>query len=187
MTKCIAQALVSVTTLLCLADAAEARIAIRRYAAYDNFFFHGNYSTEAFDPRDSFSLEIWNCANGELPTYVPDDEPLIACGYDAETGFTLGDLVYSVEIPADTCIDRGRSCYYRDPDVPSTEMGVRFFRVQYARSGRGNRVWLDTYGDLSAANQPNMLILIKVNGRPRALRIDTYTPVSSGAGGWFHR
>ena len=179
-------ALVSVTILACLTSAAEARITIRRHVGADNFFFHGNYSPEPFDPSDTFGLEIWNCANGALPTFVANAEPVIACGFDPATGFVVGERVYAVEIPAGVCVDHGRSCYYRNGDVPAAGFGVRYFRVRYARFGRGNRVWLDSYGDLSAADQANMLILIKINGRPVAVRADTYTPLSSGAGGWTH-
>src|SRR5712671_7290773 len=71
--------------LLCLADVAEARITIRHRSPYDVFFFHGNYSTDPFDPSDGFRLEVWNCANGQMPTFVADREPLIVCADDANT------------------------------------------------------------------------------------------------------
>jgi hypothetical protein len=183
----IAALVVCAMTLLAVVNAADARISIRRRALQDNFFFHGNYSGEPFDPSAAFTLEVWNCANGELPTFIADAEPLIACGYDQQNALISGDLVYSVEVPAGLCVDHGRACYYRNSDIPSAGAGVRYFRVRYARPGQGNKVWLDSYGDLSSATQPNMLILIKLDGFARATRTDTYIPISSGAGGWFHQ
>lgn len=181
----IRRVLLAALALICLTGAAEARITIRPHSPYNNFFFHGNYSTEPFDPSNAFTLEIWNCQNGAVPIFVADREPLIVCTSDADLGFTLADLVYAVDVPAGSCVDHGRSCYYRNGDVPSRSAGVRYFRVQYSRPGHGNRVWLDSYGDLSSANQANMLMLIKLDGHPRAIRADTFTPL--GTGGWFSR
>jgi hypothetical protein len=182
----IAPCVVSLLALVCLVNAADARMTIRRQAPYDNLFFHGSYFGDPFDPGDDFTLEVWNCANGALPIFVADAKPLIVCGYDEQNAAILADLVYSAEVPAGWCVDHGRSCYYRNRDVPSAGPGVRYFRVRYARPGRGNRVWLDSYGDLSSANQANMLTMIKLNGLSEAIRADTFTPIASGAGGWFH-
>jgi hypothetical protein len=183
--KGIERLLMSVLALICLADVADARITIRRHSPYDNFFFHGDYYGEPFDPSGAFSLELWNCADGAMPTFIADREPLIVCDYNAEAGFTLGNLVYSIEVSAGSCIDHGRSCYYRNRDVSSRTAGIRYFRVQYPRALRGNLVWLDSYGDLSSANQANMLILIEINGNPTAIRNDTFRPLNDG--GWSSR
>ncbi len=164
---------------------AEAKITIRRHAPTDAFFFHGNYSTVPFSPDDGFGVQIWNCAGGEMPEFIADRQPLVVCGYDADTGFVLADLVYEVALPPGACDDHGRSCYYRDPTVPSQRDGIRYFRIRYARRGRGNRVWLDSYGDLSAANQSSMMIVIKINGGPRAILQDVFTPLPGD--GWFSR
>jgi hypothetical protein len=175
----------TVLVLVCVTGVADARIAIRRHPSYDHFSFHANYSTVPFDPSDTFTIELWNCANGAMPIFVADIEPLIVCAYDPENLFTLAELVYSVEVPGGTCVDRRRSCYYRDRDVPSRGLGLRRFKVHYATANRGNKVWLDSYGDLSPVNQANMLLVIKINDRPTATRSDTYLPLSNE--GWTTR
>ena len=179
----VARLLVAVLTVVCLVDVAEARITIRLHSApYDTFFFHGNYSSEPFDPSSALGFEVWNCASGDAPTFVADREVLIVCRH-ADGSIVPGSLVYSVELPAGACVDHGRSCYYRNPDVPYRAEGVRSLRVQYARRRHGNRVWLQSFGDLSAADQANMLIIIKVDGKARATLEDTFQPLDSG--GWF--
>ena len=185
MTATRACALASAFVVLLLASVAEAKITIRRHATYDNFFFHANYGADAFDPSQGFAIEIWNCASGAMPTFIADREPLIVCDFASDGSYTLADLVYSIDVPGGTCVDHGRACYYRNTAVPSLELGVRYFKVQYARPGRGNRVWLDSYGDLSAADQANMLILNEIDAHPRAIRSDTFIPL--GSDGWFSR
>ena len=162
---------------------AEARISIRPLAQHDRFFFHANYSSESFDPNDDFGLAIWNCASGAMPVLIADVDPLVVCPSDTGTGITLPDLVYAAVIPAGTCTNSGRSCSYRNPDVDAQNAGVRYFRVQYATRSFRNRVWLESYGDLTAATQANMLLVITINGKPRAVLEDTFTPL--GDGGWF--
>ncbi|MEO6029798.1 MAG: hypothetical protein ABIR79_23260 [Candidatus Binatia bacterium] len=168
--------------LVVVADVAHAKITLRPRSPHDNFFFHGNYSTQPFDPNSAFGIELWNCANGVLPAFIADRVPLIVCGYDPVTGYVLGERVYEVSLPGEACHDHGRSCYFRNPAAASAG-GVRFLRVQYARRGHGNRVWFESFGDLSAAQQANMLILITVDGAPRAALQDTFTPLPNG--GWF--
>lgn len=169
--------------VLAAAGSAEANITIRRHLSSDTLSFHGNYSSVPFTPSDGFGLQIWNCANGEIPQFVSDRTPLVVCGYDDETGYVLGDLVYDVALPGGVCKDHGSSCFYRDRTVPLQGDGIRYLRVRYARDGHGNRVWLESHGDLSAATQANMLIMIRINGGPRAILQDTFTPLPRG--GWF--
>lgn len=181
--RVVARLLVSVLTIVCLVEVAEARITIRLHTApSDNFFFHGNYSSEPFDTSSALGIEVWNCATGDAPTFVADREAVIVCRH-ADGSTTPGYRVYSVELPAGACVDHGRSCYYRNPDVPYRAEGVRSLRVQYARRRHGNRVWLESFGDLSAADQAKMLIIIKIDGTPRAILEDAFTPLASG--GWF--
>ena len=173
----------SLSALVLAAGVADARIAIRLHGSpYDEFFFHGNYSAEPFTPSDAFGIEIWNCASGDAPTFVADRQVSILCLHPDGT-VTAGSLAYAVDVAAGACVDHGRSCYYRNPDVPSRADGVRSLRIQYARRHHGNRVWVDSYGDVSAADQASMLIVIKVNGVPRATLNDTFTPLPSG--GWY--
>jgi hypothetical protein len=168
---------------LCLAGIGEAAITIRRHAAYDSFFFHGNYSAAPFVPSTGFGLEVWNCADGTLPTFIADREPLVVCGFDAQSGFVLAHRVFAVTLAGGACVDHGRSCYYRDASVPSARLGIRFLRIQYARRGHGNRVWLESFGDLSTATQASMLILITSDGTVPAALGETFTPLPNG--GWF--
>ncbi len=175
--------LLSILIVAGFADVGESNITIRPRSASDVFFFHANYSQVPFLPSDAFGIQIWNCSGGERPVFIPDREPLVVCDWDADTGYRLADLVYSVELPSDTCIDHGRSCYFRDSGVPSRADGIRLLRIQYARRGHGNRVWLESYGDLSRADQAEMMIVITINGRPRAVLEETFTPLPNG--GWF--
>jgi hypothetical protein len=162
----------------------HAKITIRRHSPHDNFFFHGNYSAIPFDPAAAFRLEIWNCADGTMPTFLSAREPVIICAADPQgVDHPLGDLVYAADVPAGVCRDHGRSCYYRNSAMSPVAAGVRYFRVRYARHGHGNRVWLESFGDLSAAQHARMLLVIKVDGLPRAVLEETFQPLPNG--GWF--
>jgi hypothetical protein len=177
---------IAMTAILAVADVAAAKITLRPHSPHDNFFFHANYSKVPFDPADSFSLEVWNCANGKMPMFLSTGrELLIICGVDPAGNHPPAELVYTAHVPGGSCVNHGRSCYYRNPDIPSTGAGVRYFRVRYATRGRGNRVWIDSYGDLSGANQAAMLLLIKIAGQPRAVLEDVFIPLPNG--GWFSR
>ena len=165
-----------------VAHAAEAEITMRPASPLGSFYFHGKYSRQPFDPATSFGVQVWNCANGGMPTLIADTTPFVACGYESGSGWILADLAYDVALPAGACIDHGRSCYYRDASAPSRG-GIRFLRVQYARRGHANRVWLESFGDLSAALQAKMLVMITIDAIPRATLQDTFAPLRNG--GWF--
>ena len=172
-----------VLAMLACGARVDAAITVRRNAPVDQFFFHGNYSGVPFAASEGFGLQLYNCAGGEMPVFIADRQPIVACGYDAATGYALADLVYAAALPSGACKDHGSSCYYRDQTVPDAHEGIRFLRVRYARRGYGNRVWLDSYGDLSRATQANMLILITIDGGPRAVLQDTFVAIPGG--GWF--
>jgi hypothetical protein len=120
-----------------------------------------------------------------MPMFVSGPDPIMACSYDMEIGITLADLVYSIDVPGGSCVDHGRSCDYRNPDIHMTNDGIRHFRVQYASRTHRNRVWLASYGDFSAATQAKMLILIKIDGGARASLEDEFVPYHNG--GWISR
>lgn len=174
----------TVALMVAAAGVADAKIALRRATPNDNFFFHGNYSTVPFDPATTFGIQIWNCADGAMPTMFVARTPLIVCAIDP-TGLNpvLANLVSEVQVPGGSCQDHGGSCYFRNRSASTHQAGVRYFRVRYARGGRGNRVWLDTYGHLSAAHHANMLILITIDGVPRAGLPHTFFPLRNG--GWY--
>lgn len=171
--------LAAAVALLAWGAVAEAKITIRPDSPSDGFSFHGNYSSVPFDPATGFGIQIWNCADGSPPMFLSQVLPLVVCGIDQ----LLAELVYEVNVPPGTCSDHGSSCYFRDRSVSRENPGLRYFRVRYARQGRGNRVWLDSFGDLSAAQQANMMIVITIDGLPRALLEDTFKPLRNG--GWF--
>jgi hypothetical protein len=161
---------------------ATARITIRPHAPTDTFFFHAHYSGP-FDPSTDFTIEIWNCASGVPPSFLSGVTPPVVCRDGTPTGFTVATMAYAVHIPGGSCVDHGRSCYYRNRAFDRREGGTRYFRVEYPRRNRGNRVWLESSGDLSAADQANMLLLIRIDGNPRAVLEETFDPLPGG--GWF--
>ncbi|MCC6847109.1 MAG: hypothetical protein IT294_01310 [Deltaproteobacteria bacterium] len=170
-----------VATML-VAWTAEAEIAIRPASPLGSFYFHGKYSRQPFDPSTGFGLQVWNCANGAMPTLMTDTTPLVACGAAPDGGWILADRVHEVALPAGACVDHGCSCYYRDRSARSSG-GIRSLRIQYARRGHANRVWLESFGDLSGARQANMFVVITIDGVPRATMQDTFQALRNG--GWF--
>lgn len=176
--------LVAATLLIGVASVADAKISIRPDTPHDNFFFHGNYSSVPFDPASGFGIQIWNCPSGAPPMFFSQNPPLVLCVLDPKgIDHVLADLVYEVNVPPGACDDHGGSCYYRDHSVTRDNPGIRYFRVRYARANRGNRVWLESYGDLSGAQHANMMIVITVDGLPRAMLGETFRPLRNG--GWF--
>ncbi len=170
--------------LLAWSAVADAKITIRRDAPHDQFFFHANYSTIPFDPASGFGIEIYNCVDGAAPAFISAREPLVICAIDPSGNtHTLAERIYSVTVPPGACVDHGGSCYFRDATVPDGGPGVRFFRVRYAKRERRNRVWLESYGNLSGAAQARMMIVITIDGLPRAILEDTFRPRPNG--GWF--
>ena len=176
-------AVAALLTILLLVTAADARTTIRPRSRLDSFFFHGHYSTTPFDPADALGIQLWNCASGVMPTYIPNRESLVVCrdGTDAEP--VLAQLVYTVELPGGSCKNRGRSCFFRDRSATDKTGGISYFRVMFSGGTHGNRVWLQSFGDLSAANQANMMLIITINGHSRASFEDTFTPLLHG--GWY--
>jgi hypothetical protein len=164
---------------------AAARITIRPHAPQDTFFFHAHYSEQPFDPSTDFTIEIWNCASGVLPSFLSGVTPPVVCLDGTPTGFTVATLAYAVHVAGGSCVDHGRSCYYRNRAFDPREAGVRFLRVQYPRGSHGNRVWLESSGDLSAVDRANMLLLIRIDGNPRAVLEETFDPLPGG--GWFSK
>lgn len=170
--------------LIAAVPAAEARITLRPHLhQQDELFFHAHYSEQPFDPRDDFALQIWNCASGAMPISLALADPIVVCRDASPIGYGPATLVYSVFVPGGSCVDHGRTCYYRNRSYDPRVGGLRFFRVRYSSGSRGNRVWLESTGDLSAADQANMLFIIEIAGQPRAVLEAPFVPLPSG--GWF--
>ena len=127
-------------------------------------------------------LELRERRAAELPLGVT---PPVVCLDGTPTGFTVATLAYAVHVAGGSCVDHGRSCYYRNRAFDPREAGVRFLRVQYPRGSHGNRVWLESSGDLSAVDRANMLLLIRIDGNPRAVLEETFDPLPGG--GWFSK
>ena len=167
---------------LCLAASARANITLKLRDGADEFYFHGQYHGEPFSPADELEMEIWNCANGQLPDVTSAPQ----CPIPGSPGeFEPAQLVYSVLIPGGTCIGRGVSCSFRDRDARAARSGLVQFRVQYDNGRHGNKIWLQSFGDLSLANSAQMYLVIKRNGNSEADLLGAFQPLRSG--GWIYR
>jgi hypothetical protein len=176
--------LVATLLLLVVASAAQANITLKLREGADEFYFHGQYHGEPFNPADEFEMEIWNCANGQLPNVTSAPQPI--CPVPGSPGeFEPAQLVYSVLIPGGTCIDRRLSCSFRDRDARAARSGLVQFRVQYDNGRHGNKIWLQSFGDLSLANSAQMYLVIKRNGNSEADLLGAFQPLRSG--GWIYR
>ena len=134
--RCV-KIMVVVAALTVVSTRVDARIKITFADSNDLFSFHAqiydeNYraQTQAADLR----IEAWN-ANGKI---------------------------YSVSIPAGTCTapSAAGSCVYENSLARRTRSGLAYFRVLYQAATHGNKIWLESYGDLSAATDPVMSIRI---------------------------
>jgi len=123
--------LIVLTLLLTfISTSADARIRIQFLNNTDAFHFHAQVYDENFRARfGDFRIEAWNSAG----------------------------QIYSVNIPAGSCTSTGEwSCVYRDPAARRTKSGLAYFRILYQSGTHGNKIWLESYGDLSSATDPVM-------------------------------
>lgn len=159
---------------------AEARITIRMGEELDEFRFHAQYwDDDAFDPTADFTLAIWTCPDGGMPAYMAGFDPAVVC-HDEAGASVAAELAYEVAIPGGTCVDHGHACYARQPGSAVQDGGVRYFKVRYARhSGAGNKIWLETVGDLSRVVEGKMLLQILIDGRPQADLEGNVVPLGS--------
>jgi hypothetical protein len=158
MFPCVHRALVGVVAtamLMAMATTADARIRIKFYDTYDSFELHAQiYDPDYRAAVGDMRIEAWNA---------------------------LG-LIYSVTIPAGACVGRNsNSCVYKNPDAKRARSGLFYVRVLYQAATHGNKIWLRSYGDLSAATEPVMSFRIYMDdafyaGIPNEL----FTPTHSG-------
>ena len=131
--------LVTFITLLVtfISTTAHARIKIKFLDGNDQFSYHAQIYDEDFRSTvGELRLEAWNAAG----------------------------LIYSVTIPAGACISTNAgSCVYRDPIAKKSRSGLAYFRVLYQAGSHGNKVWLESYGDLSSATDPVMSFRLYVD------------------------
>jgi hypothetical protein len=134
---------------------ADARIRIKFFDDYDSFAFHAQVYDPGFRARTGdMRIEARNAAGP----------------------------IYSVTIPAGACVSRSRgSCVYKNPEARRARSGLAFFRVRYQAGTHGNKMWLESYGDLSAATDPVMSFVLYVNDLPYASTEDSlFTPTHNG-------
>jgi hypothetical protein len=131
--------LVVLVTLLVEWSAAEARIKLKLLEGNDLFYFHA----QKFDPD-------FRSFTGTLRFEVSN----------------AGGLIYAVEIPPGACVGSptGRSCVFRDKAARTAKSGLAYFKVLYEAQSHGNKMYLQSYGDLSAATDPVMSFRIYQDG-----------------------
>lgn len=138
----LAGAAVVIATLTVATTDADARVRIKFFDDYDSFSFHAQIYDPQFRARaGEMRIEAWNAAG----------------------------LIYAVTIPAGACVSRGAgSCVYKNPEARRARTGLAFFRVLYQAGTHGNKVWLQSYGDLSAATDPVMSFVVYMDDVPYA-------------------
>ncbi len=157
------------------------------------FYYHFQDYGEVFDPSKSNEFRIYNCPDGIMPqrAYLADaDQWVFHCGWSVQTGFKPAQLIHSVTIPPGTCVDRGKSCSYRNSQAKKRKEGLGYFRILYKTYGpentygHGNKVYLESYGDLSKATVANMMVVRFIDGNLYTVLDETFTPIANG-GWWF--
>ena len=90
--------------------------------------------------------------------------------------------IYSVTIPAGACISRSAgSCVYKNSEARKAKNGLAYFRVLYQAGTHGNKMWLQSYGDLSSATDPVMSFLVYMDDILYAsLDNEVFTPTHNG-------
>ncbi len=121
-----------------VATDADARIRLTFRDGNDEFFFHAQVKDPTFrSTTESLRFEIWNAAG----------------------------MIYAVDVPSGTCVSASDpACIYRDGAALKARDGLAYVRIQYQTANHANKIWLRSYGDLSAATDPVMSIKIYQNG-----------------------
>jgi hypothetical protein len=73
----------------------------------------------------------------------------------------VGEII-SLTLPPGACVDRGTSCVYRNLGANATTGGISRFRMTY----RNGKIWMVSYGDVSAAITPHMQVDVIINTQP---------------------
>ncbi len=109
---------------------AHARIKIKFLDGNDQLYYHAQiYDPDYRSTVGEMRIEAWNAAG----------------------------QIYAVTIPAGACVTANAgSCVYKDPLAKKAKSGLAFFRVLYQAGSHGNKIWLESYGDLSSATDPVM-------------------------------
>jgi len=147
--------LIVTLALTLVSTSAEARIRIKFVDDYDSLYYHAQiYDPDYRSIIGEMRIEAWNAAG----------------------------KIYSVTIPAGACISRSAgSCVYKDPEARKAKSGLAYFRVLYQAGTHGNKMWLQSYGDLSSATDPVMSFLVYMDDILYAsLDNEVFTPTHNG-------
>jgi hypothetical protein len=134
---------------------ADARIRIKFFADYDSFSYHAQiYDPEYRSTVGEMRIEARNSAG----------------------------TIYSVTIPAGACVSRSAgSCVYKNSEAKKAKSGLAYFRVLYQAGSHGNKIWLQSYGDLSLATEPVMSFLVYMDDvLYAAISNEVFTPTHNG-------
>jgi hypothetical protein len=134
----------------------------------DKFSFHGQVWTYGLNPsQKGFEIQVTNSQG----------------------------VVFSVQAPRGSCVDRGRSCVFRDREAARRKDGLVLFRVLYDTgtnpdgtfgNGHGNKFWVTAYGEFTNATEALMTLRIFTDGRsPYASFTDTFKSLNNG--GWWSK
>jgi len=147
--------LIVTLALTLVSTSADARIRIKFFDDYDSLYYHAQiYDPDYRSIIGEMRIEAWNAAG----------------------------KIYSVTIPAGACISRSAgSCVYKDPEARKAKSGLAYFRVLYQAGTHGNKMWLQSYGDLSSATDPVMSFLVFMDDILYAsIDNEVFTPTHNG-------
>jgi hypothetical protein len=122
-----------------VSTAADARIRLTFLDGNDSFSFHAQENDATFrSTTESLRFEIWNAAG----------------------------LIYAVDVPIGTCVGASTapSCTYRNREAKKARSGLAYVKIRYQTESHANKIWLQSYGDLSSATDPVMSIKLYQNG-----------------------
>ena len=149
-------ALALLVTLLVGSTPADAKIKLRLLEGNDLFYFHVQVNDPTFPSFvGTLRFEVWNAAG----------------------------MIYAVDVSTAACTatSTARWCVFRDKAAKQARSGLAYFKILYQAQSHGNKIYLESYGDLSAATDPVMSFKIFQNDELYAeLNNVVFKPTHSG-------